>query len=648
MINKRYPLDLTGKSSTNLVVGETHTLDIDTDDRLVIPRYTAYFDESLIVKQNGQPLVLNKDYAYTLFWQEATHHLGLGVSLAVEIINQDLFGEIELSYQVVGGEYQNDREAVLQTLSRFTNTSKKKVYWDDIVNIPEAFIPTRHLHKVDDIYGLGDVCEILKEILAEIGKTNANNLRNVYDRILKLKQYVDSQLYKLDGVDERITAGFKKVEDQLNGFITPEQLGNALTDSIAQAKNEIATSLQDVERQLNTAKDLLDNNLNDLERRVAANETKIAEVEEWQRDHQTEQNNKFREIEERLDSLNNKVDVAVTAVTNTVTEKINEVKSNLDTTVASLRSDLNDNIQSIRNTLSNELTRLNTRLEQYVNGKEETLRNFINGEIGKVNQAIQTEANNRAAEDIAIRELINQKELDCNNRLDTLNNELTGKGEQLNDAVERITALEEKADKPTEKPPMEIDPELLDRLVNLSMDRRIVELRRDTGEEPRIEDTYVIPAFEGDVSATYPDGRQIRTYSLKDTNNQSVTETTRTVFAPAKVYEFTNSINWAVPDFYEGVLARVVLSSPVAIYPQGNDLVKIIPSVLKETFVVLRKNTTVAITINENETSFGRILSYTKNNPDTEGLLQGSFPIVVPAHDSYDSTNKLGRILLYV
>lgn len=648
MINKRYPLDLTGKSSTNLVVGETHTLDIDTDDRLIVPRYTAYFDESLIVKQNGNPLVLNKDYAYSLFWQEATHRLGLGVSLAIEIINKDLFGELELSYQVVGGEYQDDREAVLSTLSRFTTTSKRKTYWEDVQNIPEAFVPTRHLHHVDDIYGMGDVCAILNEILNAIGKTTSSNLRNVYDRILKLKQYIDANLSKLDGIDERISSSFNSLNERMNEYVTPEQLTNTLMTQLEVVKNDISADVSGLERQLTNVNEALSNSITTLGNRLNVQEQASANIANWQREHQAAENQRFTEIDNRLNALTDSVSASTNNLINTVNSKLNEAKNNVNALLNGLREEVNQTTQTLRTDVNLELANLETRTIEYTNDKEIILRDEITQKFNEVTRSLQTEVAALTAADAKNREYVTTLESNTLNQINDIRNALENKEEKITATNERITALEEKVDKPAEKQPLEIDPELLDRLVNLSMDRRIVELRRSTGEEPRIEDTYVIPAFTETVTDTYPDGRQIRTYSLKDTNNQSVTETTRTIYAPAKVYEFTNSINWAVPDAYDGVLARVVLSSPVAVYPAENNLVKIIPSVLKETFVVLRKNTTVAITINETETSFGCILSYTASNPDTEGLLQSSFPIFAMNHDSYAGLNKLGRVLLYV
>jgi len=56
-ITVKYPLDLTGKSSTNLVIGEVHSLPVN-QTRVFVPSYGPFYTASLIVRDaaTGLPL----------------------------------------------------------------------------------------------------------------------------------------------------------------------------------------------------------------------------------------------------------------------------------------------------------------------------------------------------------------------------------------------------------------------------------------------------------------------------------------------------------------------------------------------------------------------------------------------------------------
>lgn len=204
---KRYPFDPTGQSATNLVRNETHTLDTLTDvrkPRIVFTRLGAFFNDSLVVTHNGKKLTLNTDYRYTFFWQEATMKAGgLPVSVAFQIINKRLTGDIEITYQVVGGEFQ-EKAIQLEELIKLLPFDARNVFWDDVINKPVAYEPVRHLHHINDVFGLSRLLGVLGELRRSLEGQSVLKLKSVYDRFLKLKQYVDANMVDLENINTRV------------------------------------------------------------------------------------------------------------------------------------------------------------------------------------------------------------------------------------------------------------------------------------------------------------------------------------------------------------------------------------------------------------------------------------------------------------
>ena len=194
---KRYKLDRTTTSSENLVKDEIHVLSGEGDD-ICFTRNGAFFNKSLIVKQGTKILALNKDYVYCFFWQDATKDLGNPVSVAIQIKNRNLIGKITLTYQAVGGQYQNRYTEMDSTITGMSIEQTRNVYWDEVLEIPTAFIPTRHLHRAADIYGIQPLVEAVYRVKDVMSNASVLKLRMVYDRFLQLKRYVEENLGDID------------------------------------------------------------------------------------------------------------------------------------------------------------------------------------------------------------------------------------------------------------------------------------------------------------------------------------------------------------------------------------------------------------------------------------------------------------------
>ena len=183
----RYDFDPSGLNPNNLVSNETHILE-PHPVRVIAPMYGAFFINGLVVidSSNNNILVRNVHYKCTELLQDLTKHLGLEIYSLILIIDPVISSEIEISYQTVGGYYQQDLSNLINLYTTMVNTNGP-VDWNNILNRPETFPPTLHRHFVKDIYGYEPVVYELERIV------NAITLNNVplFEALL---DYVQLQL----------------------------------------------------------------------------------------------------------------------------------------------------------------------------------------------------------------------------------------------------------------------------------------------------------------------------------------------------------------------------------------------------------------------------------------------------------------------
>lgn len=155
----RYPLDPTGENPDNLVVREPHQLSKKSNPtfvRVACPLYGPFFAESLVIldASNGRQLVKDIDYKTTDLLQDPTLSFGKEISQFIVITNGEVSDEIEISYQVLGGNYQNDATAVQHVFETFLNDDRT-VDWSNVGNKPATYPPSLHLHLLQDIINFG-------------------------------------------------------------------------------------------------------------------------------------------------------------------------------------------------------------------------------------------------------------------------------------------------------------------------------------------------------------------------------------------------------------------------------------------------------------------------------------------------------------
>lgn len=199
-MNIRYPYDPTGRSPSNLVIGETHTLP-PVNNRIIVPRLGAFYARSLIITHNGNRLTLGRDYELAALYHDATVATGQDVNVMIYFSNLDLDGEFVLEYQVVGGQFTGVWEAIQQYVNVLL-VDPRKIKWDDILHKPELYAPMDHFHDVNDIYGLNYLVPKMEEIRQAVLRIRSKEMRKVWDRILSIKK--DTEALILRANDELI------------------------------------------------------------------------------------------------------------------------------------------------------------------------------------------------------------------------------------------------------------------------------------------------------------------------------------------------------------------------------------------------------------------------------------------------------------
>jgi len=160
----KYPIDPTAVNPNNRIVGEEHDLGTGVN-RAIVPHYSAFYSESLVVwvEDQVEPLVPNQHYIAAQLHADATASLNREVCMAVVIIDQNVMGKVTLEYQTVGGDFSVSVDALRQAIED-EDLDERTVSWGDIIARPSAYPPAPHLHDIGDLYGFEYVTEALEAL----------------------------------------------------------------------------------------------------------------------------------------------------------------------------------------------------------------------------------------------------------------------------------------------------------------------------------------------------------------------------------------------------------------------------------------------------------------------------------------------------
>ena len=213
--------DSSGASSANLVSNETHTLTSNWNTKLIIPKYGAFYSESLRVysvnpdTQALTELNRNTHFIATEMLHKVTKLVGKSVCTVILILPGVAGNQFQIRYQALGGHDQVNREVLLDNIDQLA-IKNDYVDWNNIISKPKEYPPAPHLQDALDLYGLEYVTDQLDQIKYAINTTDEGIHRSVLAHLESEKDgffnKYNSEVYtKVDTV----TALTKSAEDSL-------------------------------------------------------------------------------------------------------------------------------------------------------------------------------------------------------------------------------------------------------------------------------------------------------------------------------------------------------------------------------------------------------------------------------------------------
>ena len=179
----KYPLDLTAEAISNRVDSEKHVV-TDITNSLFPLKNGIFYKNKLLVKhiESGKLLKINEDFRLNYLHKEVTTRSGFGAYAIIVILKDNIKGELEVTYQTVGGQYAKLDDAILEAIQDI-NVSESYVYWNNIRYKPLAYPPEPHEHSADDIYGLGDLVESVDGVSSAIKGEHPDEIERLEELI---------------------------------------------------------------------------------------------------------------------------------------------------------------------------------------------------------------------------------------------------------------------------------------------------------------------------------------------------------------------------------------------------------------------------------------------------------------------------------
>lgn len=228
VINYRYPFDPYGANPVCLISNERHSLSaVSTASfALIVPKNGPFFRRGLVVKHIATDKTLTEgvDFALGHKFTRATIETARPVYGSILILNRELTGAFDVTYQTLGGEFAIDTQLTLETLLN-TQIDPRNTTWEAVINVPPLFPPYNHYFDADNLVGaddlrlailqIRDTIAAMPERLLPILMTHLDDVDNPHR--------VDKEDVGLGFVDNFKTATVAEtIEGMLNNrFVTP-------------------------------------------------------------------------------------------------------------------------------------------------------------------------------------------------------------------------------------------------------------------------------------------------------------------------------------------------------------------------------------------------------------------------------------------
>lgn len=168
-IIQRYAEDPTGINPDNLVSGEEHFLS-DRPIRIVVPKYGMFYTESLRIYDGAtmQPLLKGRDFKIPVISQEASLRFAKEIGDAILIENRDVSDRVILTYQVLGGSFQNNIENIILMYEAWLNDQRGVDWTTGVFGKPMDYPPSIHNHPLSELFGFESFNFMLERVVQAI------------------------------------------------------------------------------------------------------------------------------------------------------------------------------------------------------------------------------------------------------------------------------------------------------------------------------------------------------------------------------------------------------------------------------------------------------------------------------------------------
>jgi hypothetical protein len=148
----RYPLDLTGTATTNLVSNEAVSL-LQKKVRVFAPRNGPFYPDGLIITDTvtGLPLTTTQ-YKNLYLVAPAAEAAKKEVFALVAILDQTVSNQLACTYQTIGGDFVQSVDSITAMVDALSSDSRP-ASWDNILDREDVFTPTQHYQSAGSTLG---------------------------------------------------------------------------------------------------------------------------------------------------------------------------------------------------------------------------------------------------------------------------------------------------------------------------------------------------------------------------------------------------------------------------------------------------------------------------------------------------------------
>ncbi|AQT28062.1 minor tail protein [Vibrio phage pVa-21] len=344
-----YPLDLRGDRESNRVE-ENHTLGTQQYRAFALKNGPFYTKDLAVRERNsGKLLKRGDDYECVFFYEDLTALTpGKEICGVIVVHNTAVSTDVTVSANIVGGPFAQSAQAIQDAIDAL-EINNKNTYWQNVIDKPDLFQPTPHMHDFGDIFGLEFLIDVLGHIrdtlmigdnaqfeqvraridalestLRTLHQEHLDDLNNPHqvsaeqvncydkERIDQIVQVLNVALGDLEPRFRSLVNGISDINDRIDGLVQALNNNNLQLNQNAQSLSRVHLNIADVNAAIETINDeindinneitglkqrdqelqaAIDKNIQDINKEKTRNDghdSKIAELEAKDAEHDAE------------------------------------------------------------------------------------------------------------------------------------------------------------------------------------------------------------------------------------------------------------------------------------------------------------------------------------------------------------------------